>query len=312
MFSRGRGPDDAREQGPDDARGQGAGDARGRGFDEARRRAVRDGLTLAGLIFAAFLIFVVGPQEQTVGFDAWAYWSVQVEHPYRLGAGALGAFPYSPIMVRLFAPASLLSWPSFLFLWLSLLLATAIWLGWRNGSRQGLVRGALTVLAFPPVSVELYHGNVHLLIAAAVALGFRYPAAWAFVLLTKVTPGIGLLWFAVRREWRPLAIALGVTGAIVAVSFAVDQRLWIAWLQEGIVPVLGRDIGQPAIPIPLWLRLPAAAALVIWGARTDRRWTVPAATALALPVLWFAGLSILAAIWTLDRPALRERQSAAT
>jgi len=286
--------------------------ARGRGFDEARRSAVRDGLTLGGLIFAAFLIFIVGPQEQTVGFDAWAYWSVDVEHPYRLGAGALGAFPYSPVMVRLFAPASLLSWPTFLFLWLAILLGTAFWLGWRDGTRQGLVRGALMVLAFPPVSVELYHGNIHLLIAAAVALGFRYPAAWAFVLLTKVTPGIGLLWFAVRREWRPLAIAIGVTGAIFAISFIADARLWVAWLEEGILPVLGRDIGQPAIPIPLWLRLPAAAALVIWGARTDRRWTVPASAALALPVLWFAGLSIVAAIPALDRPALRERRSAAT
>ena len=28
----------------------------------------------------------------------------------------------------------------------------------------------------------------------------RWPAAWAFVLLTKMTPGIGLLWFAFRRD----------------------------------------------------------------------------------------------------------------
>lgn len=279
--------------------------ARGRGFDEARRRAVRDGLTLGGLIFAAYLLVVVGPQQQTVGFDAWAYWSVDVEDPYRLGAGALGAFPYSPVMVRVFAPAHFLAWPTFLFMWFAILVATVVWLG-------GLtLRGALMVLAFPPVSVELYHGNVHLLIAAAIALGFRYPAAWAFVLLTKVTPGVGLLWFAVRREWRRLTIALGVTAAIVVVSLAFDARLWVAWLEEGILPVIGRDIGQPAIPIPLWVRLPAAAALVVWGARTNRRWTVPASAAVALPVLWFAGLSILAAIWTLDRPALREAQSAA-
>ena len=54
-------------------------------------------------------------------------------------------------------------------------------------------------------------------------LGFRYPWTWGFVLLTKVTPGIGLLWFAVRREWRALAIALGVTGVIVAVSLVLDR-----------------------------------------------------------------------------------------
>ena len=76
-----------------------------------------------------------------------------------------------------------------------------IWLGWRS---------ALLVLAFPPVALELYHGNIHLLMAAAIVLGFRYPIGWSFLLLTKVTPGVGLVWFAVRREWRPLIIALGV------------------------------------------------------------------------------------------------------
>ncbi len=49
-------------------------------------------------------------------------------------------------------------------------------------------------------------------------IGFRYPAAWSLILLTKITPGIGLLWFAVRREWRALAIALGATAAIASVS----------------------------------------------------------------------------------------------
>ena len=96
-------------------------------------------------------------------------------------------------------------------MWFALLIGNVIWLGGRG------VR-VLWILAFPPVALELYHGNIHLWIAAAIALGFRYPWTWGFVLLTKVTPGVGLLWFAVRREWRALGIALGVTGAIVAVS----------------------------------------------------------------------------------------------
>ncbi len=61
-------------------------------------------------------------------------------------------------------------------------------------------------------------GNVHMLLALAIVLGFRWPATWSFVLLTKVTPGIGLLWFAVRREWRSLAIALGATAVLVTLS----------------------------------------------------------------------------------------------
>ncbi|MBA3877715.1 MAG: hypothetical protein C0498_12465 [Anaerolinea sp.] len=237
-------------------------------------RAIRDGLTVAGLLFAAYLFLVVAPQAQTFGFDAMSYWGYDPDDPYRLAHGSLGSFVYSPVIARLFAPFTWLPWATFLWLWTAMLVGTVIWLGRRGWPDGAAWTGPLMVLAFPPVAVELYHGNVHLLIAAAIALGFRYPAAWSFVLLTKVTPGIGLLWFVVRREWRPLIVVGTVTGLLVAA-------------------------------IPLAVRLPLAAALVVWGARTDRRWTVPAAAALALPVLWFAGLSILAAIPALRRPELR-------
>ena len=72
--------------------------------------------------------------------------------------------------------------------------------------------------------MELAGGNIHLLLAAAIVLGFRWPWTWSLVLLTKITPGIGLLWFVVRREWRNLTIALGGTAAIVAVSFVLPGR----------------------------------------------------------------------------------------
>jgi hypothetical protein len=263
-----------------------------------RRRAVVHGLSAAGLLFAGYLFVVVAPQARTLGFDAFAYWNLDIAAPYDLAAGSFGAFTYTPVAARLFAPAAALSWPAFLWLWLAVLVATTVWLGWRR---------TLLVLAFPPVAVELYHGNIHLLIAAAIALGFRYPAAWAFVILTKVTPGIGLLWFAVRREWRALAVAGGATAALAVVSLLVDGRLWGDWLSGAILRVAQEGVDQPALPIPLALRLPAAAVLVAWGGRTDRRWTVPAAATLALPVPWFSGLAILACLPALDRPELAPR-----
>ena len=263
------------------------------------RRALRDGLVLAGLLFTGYLFVVVAPHAQTVGFDAFAYWSVSINDPYATHIGGLGSFLYTPVVVRLFAPAVNLDWLTFLWLWLGVLLATAIWLGGRRW---------LWVLAFPPVALELYHGNIHLLIAAAIALGFRYPATWAFVVLTKVTPGIGLLWFVARREWRHLAIALGVTAVIVAVSFAVDGRLWAEWFDNQVIGSLQSAPSQPHIDIPLLLRLPAAAVLVAWGGLTDRKWTVPVACALAAPVLWIAALSIVAAVLAVDRPELQERR----
>ncbi len=269
----------------------------------AVRRAVRDGLGLAGLVFAGYLFLVVAGRAGTFGFDAYAYWTIQMADPYAVPAGTFGAFTYSPVIARLIAPFHLLSWPTFVWLWTGVLLATAIWLGWRQ---------ALLVLAFPPVALELYHGNVHLLIAAAIALGFRYPATWAFILLTKVTPGVGLLWFAVRREWRSLGIALGLSATLAAVSVVVDPGLWSAWLGDSLLKTAGgAPLNQFSIAIPLAVRLPVAALVVVWGARTDRRWTVPIAATVGLPILWPSGLAVLAALWPIlqRRPQLEPRGS---
>jgi hypothetical protein len=267
-------------------------------------RAVRDGLAVAGLLFGAYLFAVVAPKAGTFAFDAFAYWHYSLQDPYALPEGYLGSFVYSPVVARLFAPFSAMSWQAFAVLWLGVLVASAIWLGGWHG--RGWQRfGWLYVLAFPPVAVELYHGNIQLLIAVAIALGFRYPAAWAFVLVTKVTPGVGLLWFAARREWRPLAVALGVAAVMTVASLALDGGLWPRWIERELLVSLATAPDQPQIPIPLWLRLMLAAALIVWGARTDRRWVVPVGAALALPVLWFAGLSILTAIPAVYRPELR-------
>ena len=97
--------------------------------------------------------------------------------------------------------------------------------------------------------MEVAGGNVSLLLAVAIVVGFRWPAAWALVLLTKLTPGIGLLWFAVRREWRSLAIALGATAAIVAVSFVILPDQWRDWVDVVIRNARqGRDVGVGAGP----------------------------------------------------------------
>jgi hypothetical protein len=252
-------------------------------------RAVRDGAVVAGLLFTAYLFVVVAPRAGTFGFDAFAYWSLNLADPYATPVGGLAAFNYSPPIARLFAPASLLPWQTFLVLWFGLLIGTVIWLPQRRPQ-------ILWLLAFPPVALELYHGNIHLLMAAAIALGFRYPGTWAFIALTKVTPAVALVWFAVRREWRSLAIAIGVTLAIVAVSYVVDPGLWASWLQLLTSTGEGGTVTQFQIAIPLWVRLPAAVALVAWGARTDRRWTVPLAATLALPILWVSGFAICAAL----------------
>jgi hypothetical protein len=261
-------------------------------------RPLRDGAILVGLLFAAYLFVVVAPSVGTLGFDAYAYWSIDPADPYATGVGGLGAFNYTPPIARLFQAFGILDWLTFLWVWLALMVGTLIWLGDRG------IR-VLWLLAFPPVALELYHGNVHLFIAAAIALGFRYPWIWAFVVLTKVTPGVGLVWFLARREWRSLVIALVATAVIVAVSVVVDRPLWESWIGLLQTTPEGGSIAQVHVPIPLWLRVPGSLALAAWGGLTDRRWTVPLAATLALPVLWISGFAICAAIVRIDRDRRR-------
>jgi hypothetical protein len=163
--------------------------------------------------------------------------------------------------------------------------------------------GVLWLLPLTPLTDTLYYGNVTIIYAALIVVGFRFPAAWSFMLLTKVTPGIGLLWFAVRREWGRLAVALGVTGAIVTISWLLTPNLWAEWFS-----VLASSSAQPAqgfraLPLPLIPRLVVAALIITWGARTDRRWTVPVAVTIASPIVWIGALAILAAV-----PPLLSRQ----
>jgi hypothetical protein len=260
------------------------------------------GLVLFGLLFLAYLMLVVAPRVQSFGYDAFAYWSVSMPEPYAVPVGALGAYNYSPAFAQVADWFSALEWWVFLYLWVWLLVGSVIWIA---GSPTWIV----VAFAIPFVALELYHGNVNILLAVAVVLGFRHPWTWAFVLLTKPTSGIGLLWFAVRREWRQLGVALGATLAVTVVSFVLAPQAWFDWID-----LLVGNVGVPPlsanISIPLWLRLPAAGLLVLWGARTDRRWTVVVSAMLALPVLWWAAPAMLVGVLPDVRRHLAQRGAA--
>lgn len=252
------------------------------------RRAFRDALIAIGLLRAFVYYAVQGIAPWTfVGIDARAYWGVDLAHPFAdSGVGVYSTYLYSPAFAQALSPLYVLSFDAFFALWT---MASVLVLYW-------LVRPwpwALLILLLP-WTYELFVGQVHLFIAAAIVVGFRWPAAWAFPILTKVTPGVGLLWFLVRREWRALAIALGTTAAIVAVSFVLSPTAWFDWFH-----FLTGNQGSGELLYP---RLALAALIVIIGARTDRAWTVPIAVWLALPVVWIESWVILLAIIRLREP----------
>jgi hypothetical protein len=271
-----------------------------------RDRLLRDGFLLLSIAFVGFRLFSIEPWDDSV--DAYAYWATGQGDLYA-GAvsGKIGAYLYSPAFAQAVWPLTHVSWPVFAALWTALNCAVLWWL---------VGRLALPSLLFLPIPFEIISGNVHLLIAAVIVAGFRYPALWVLPILTKVTPGVGLLWFLVRREWRKLAVALGVTTVATAASFALAPDAWRQWID-----LLLRDVGTPLVtlgwflPVSVLIRLPIAAAIVAWGALTDRPWAVPIAVTLALPIVWLNGLAILTAVvplarWRLGVPSPAFRMTA--
>jgi hypothetical protein len=217
--------------------------------------------------------------------DAHAYWSVNVLDPYTRPVATFDAFTYTPPAALFFAVLGNLPFEVFEAGWTLLIGLALLWLAgpW-----------SLLFLVIPVVASDVYVGNIHVLLATAIVASFRWPALWAVPLLTKPSCGVGLLWYVVRGEWRRLFVALGVTAALAAVAFVVAPDLWPKWIAYVLETGVSPNVGTAAwVPIPLVIRLPAAVLLVIWGARTDRPWTVPTASMLALPVLWMVGLAML-------------------
>jgi hypothetical protein len=254
---------------------------------------VRDRLGLDLFVVVAVVVVVL----RLFNVSPWTPWVLDMHTYWATGAGVsyahsdpyvIGAYLYAPAFAQLIAPLTVLPWPWFAALWTAAIAAAYIWL---------VGRWAFPILLLTvAVALEFYLGQIDLFIAAAVVIGFRYPAVWAFPLLTKVAPGIGLLWFVFRREWRNLAIASAATVAVLAVSSFLVPQLWHDWYDLLRRSVTDRQVVEGAyLSIPVWLRLPFAVGIIAWGARSDRHWTVPIAILLAMPILWVNVFTLLIA-----------------
>ena len=249
----------------------------------------------AWALLGLFVLTRVGSLEAV---DAYIYWSADPSAGYAPeSTSGDQTYQWPPPFAQAVAPLQLLPFAAFQTI---LMAVQVIVLGWLVGPILALV---LVLVPFTNVLAELVIGNIHTLIAASIVVGLRWPAAWALPLLTKVTPGIGTLWFVARGEWRSVAIALGTTAAILLVSFALAAGPWLEWVQW----ILTRP-DPPANPhqllpwAPMWARLVVSAGIVIVAARRDWRWLLPLAVWLALPIIWYNSLVVLAATIPLAWP----------
>ena len=237
------------------------------------------------------------PDSFGPGHDARAYWAAPLDDPYVPGSvGQESAYLYSPAFIWLLSPLRALSWPLFLGLWTGGLLLVLFWLA------RPLLFLPLLLLALP----EIWGGNITILLAAAIVLGFSRPFAWAFPLLTKVTPGVGVLWYAVRREWLNLGIAIAATVAVVAAVALFTPGVWAEWFQL-LLSSTGSSTVPGSVPVALSVRLPLALVVIVVAAWRGDRWLLPIGVLLAMPVIWWGSLALLTASVALARDEIEDQ-----
>ena len=263
---------------------------------------IRDRLGLDLFVVVAAVLVALRLLNQYPWTSPWVdmhvYWAAGSGFDYSLDPYTVGAYLYAPVFAQgLWPLTSVLPWPWFAALWTAAICAAYIWL---------VGRWAFPIVLAGAMALELYLGQIDVFIATAIVIGFRYPAVWAFPLLTKVAPGIGLVWFVVRREWRNLAIAVTATVAIAGVSAMLAPQLWHDWYDLLRRSVTDKQVVEGAyLGIPVWVRLPFALGIIVWGARTNRHWTVPISVLLAMPILWINVFALLIAIVPLrEEPGL--------
>jgi hypothetical protein len=203
------------------------------------------------------------------------------------------AYLYPPPLAQAMVPVAAVA-PSWLFSagWTVLMGLALFWLAGRDVIR------ALALVAFPPVAVEFWFRNVHLFLAVLVVLGLRRAsAAFAVGAAIKVSPGLGIPYQAVRGEWRNVAIATAVGAVMLVVSVVLSPDAWRAYVDFALSVDPLQQSSFVAVPLPIRAAVGLVVALV--AARLPR-WAgdplLVVAVTLALPSLWFTGLSLLVGI----------------
>lgn len=260
----------------------------------------------------ASLLLVVAVTRWGTPSDEHAYWlaaqRLLAGQPlYDLAATSVTpyAYWYPPIVAQVLAPiAAVLPSMAFSALWTVLMLGSLWFLAGRN------VLVALTMCAFPPVAVEFWFRNVHLILAALLVLGLRWSGGWFSIgAAIKLAPVLGIPYLALRGRWRDAVLATGLGAALLVVSVLLAPDAWRQFID--ILVARGPGDASGFLPVPYAARLIAGLVLMVVAARIEPRFGEPLlviAVVVALPTLWFTALATLAAIVPLVRMPRQQPQ----
>ena len=115
------------------------------------------------------------------------------------------AYRYPPPLAQFLVPFALVMSPAvFTATWTVMLMGCLYWLAGRD------IWIMLALIAFPPVAVELWFRNIHLVLAVLLVLGIRrWSGFYAIGASIKFAPGLGIVYLAVRRRWREALVGRG-------------------------------------------------------------------------------------------------------
>lgn len=228
-------------------------------------------------------------RDHALGWDARAYFDAWDGGLYELAPGQAGAYNYSPLFAQLTWPLAQLPWPVYLSLvWV----AAVVGIFWLLRRARPSVALVLAVLCVPDVLA----GNLFWLMAVALVLGTTRGWPWLLSAFTKVLPAGGLLWFVVRREWRPLVQFVVVAVVLAGVSYAASPGLWHDWVDFLTTSSGSSDVEAFGIVWPLWVRLLGGLVLVVLAALLDHRWLLVVALVVSSPVIGAGTWALWAAL----------------
>jgi Glycosyltransferase family 87 len=160
----------------------------------------------------------------------------------------------------------------------------------------------LALIAFIPMTVAVRSENLEIFMAIGIVLGLqRWPWLFTVGALTKVSPGLGIVYLALQRRWRDVAVSVLVGVTITGASLVLAPDLWRAWLDA----ISGRAdmVGNSLVPVPYSVRAIAGFVLAIMAGVLGRRpgeLLLVVAITIANPGLSLQGFAVLAAaipIW---------------
>jgi hypothetical protein len=269
---------------------------------------------------AMFLMGILVGLSQAGGWfaapvDAVMYWESGTStnlYPETWSVITSGQLPYPPVIAQVSTLLQPIGWPAFVLL-LTTATFAAFWYCAREWSLPLFILGIPWLFGIGPEEPSKYLtyaliGNMQLILDALTVMALRHPALWSIELVTKVTSAAGWWWHALRGEWRAAATGAAVTLAIVALSFALAPAMWIDYLGFAARNFTAADPPIPTFPIPFGIRLATSVPLLIWGARTNRPWTVPVVCGWSLVGLYsFGFLPFFVAAWRVRAAATPDR-----